>query len=444
MKNVKLLMLLPILLMTGLTGCNSDKSTNNDRPYQDNFIYGGPDYRPIDLSKKGHSIKSIEVLGLYKPIKAAKFDDADVTIRAWYDDNSTKSIEFNEINVPVEYRHFFGEVGKHAFTIAFGGSEAKFDFTIEENPDFKGFTCYFYNKDKKLMNTQVVGYYQDVTYKGEPLPEVIDDNDYQYTLLGWDHDTTYIHQDMQFLATYDKLEKRFRTAKPYNWDYHCLCGLVNSDKTSGQALMYLGRVYRVATIYSEIKELNDEDLTFDFSNYKDFGPYYNEVNDSVASLIKFKVDPDYNSKLFGNASEIVATPRFASAFNPGYDFKGMKCYLEDDTTAELNNNDPYDYSFNIVNGYLQNKKTVKKGSKMGYYRMALLNDYDVYLSVSYNRLEKGIYEIGAYNEFLISPVNYALKLEIQHSYDETFMNNFPSELTVSTKGLWNAANLIDW
>ena len=441
MKNLKLLMLLPALVLTGLTGCNN---SSKDRPYEDNFIYGGPVYRELDLSKEGTTIKSVEFLGLYHPIKAAAFDDSDAQIRVWYNDNTTTSFEFKEINVPIEYRHLFGEVGDHEFSIAFNGEVAKFAFKVEENPNFNGYHCYFYNKDKKLMNTQVVGYYQDVTYKGEPLPEIIDDNDYQYTLMGWDHETTYIHQDMQFLATYDKLEKRLRTAKPYNWDYHCLCGLINEDKTSGKALMYLGRVYRVATIYSEIKELESEDLEFDFSNYKDFGPFYNEVNDSIASLIKFKVDPDYNSKLYGNAHEIVATPRFANAFDSRYDFKGMKCYLEDDTTAELKNNDPYDYMYNRVDSYIHNKETVKKGSKIGYYRMALLNDYDVYVSVSYNKLDKGIYEVGAYNEYLISPVNYNLKLEIQHSYDGTFMNNFPSELTLSTKGLWNAANLIDW
>ena len=122
----------------------------------------------------------------------------------------------------------------------------------------------------------------------------------------------------------------------------------------------------------------------------------------------------------------------------------MKVYLEDGTDAELVNNDPYDYSFNRINGYLHNQKTVSKSEKGGYYRMALLNDYDVYLSVSYNRLEKGIYEIGAYNEFLISPVNHALNLVIQHSYDGKFMNNFESELIVSTKGLYNAADAIDW
>ena len=126
------------------------------------------------------------------------------------------------------------------------------------------------------------------------------------------------------------------------------------------------------------------------------------------------------------------------------DFKNVKVYLEDGNTAELEGNDPYDYSFNRVNGYLFNEMTVKKNEKGGYYRMALLNDYDVYLSASYKRLEKGIYEIDAYNEFLISPVKYALDLVIQHSYDGEFKNNFASELVVSTKGLYNAADAIDW
>ena len=442
MKNVKLLMILPSLLITGLVGCNN--KANNDRPYREDFIVDGPTYRPLDLSKEGTTIKSLEVLGLYNPIEAAKFDDADVQIRAWYNDNTFSNFDFNEINIPIEFRHLLGEPGDHEFNIAFGGEALKFEFTIIENPDFKGFTCYFYDKDKKLMDTEVVGYYQDVTYKGKALPEVIDEVDYQYSFIGWDHPTTYIHQDMQFLATYDKLEKRLRASKPYNWDYHILSGLVNENKTSGKALIYLGRVYRVATLYSEIKELNDEDLHFDFKNYIDFGPFYNDTNNSVASLIKFKVDTDYNSKLFGNASLIVSAPKFASSFDSRYDFKKVKVYLEDGTDAELEGNDPYDYSFNRVNSYLFNEMTVKRNEKGGYYRMALLNDYDVYLSVSYKRLGKGIYEIDAYNEFLISPVKYTLDLVIQHSYDGEFKNNFDSELIVSTKGLYNAADAIDW
>ena len=442
MKNIKLLVLLPMLLMTGLTGCGSN--ANNDRPYQDDILYNEPVYRPLDLSKKGTTIKSVEVLGLYQPIKAAKFDDNDVIIRAWYNDNTSTNFDFKEINVPIEFRHYFGEVGKHEFDVAFNGQALSFEFTVAENPEFNGFKCYFYNKDKKLMNTQTVGYYQDVTYKGEPLPEVIDDNDYQYTLTGWDHKTTYINQDMQFLTVYDKLEKRLRAAKPYNWEYHCVSGLVNADKKSGKTLIYLGRVYRVAALFSEVKELLDEDITLDFSNYNDFGPFYNSVNDSVASLIKFRNDSEYNSKLYGNAYEIVASPRFATAFDSRYEFKGMKCYLEDGVDAVLNNNDPYEYSFNRISGYTHNKETVSKDEKSGYYRLALLNDYDVYVSVSYNRIEKGVYEIGNFNEFVISPVNYGLTLAIQHSYDGTFMNNFPSELVLSTKALYSAAEMINW
>ena len=166
MKNIKLLVLLPMLLMTGLTGCGN--SANNDRPYQDDILYNEPVYRPLDLSKEDTTIKSVEVLGLYQPIKAAKFDDNDVIIRAWYNDNTSTNFDFKEINVPIEFRHYFGEVGKHEFDVAFNGQALSFEFTVAENPEFNGFKCYFYNKDKKLMNTQTVGYYQDVTYKGEP------------------------------------------------------------------------------------------------------------------------------------------------------------------------------------------------------------------------------------------------------------------------------------
>ena len=70
------------------------------------------------------------------------------------------------INIPIEFRHLLGEPGDHEFNIAFGGEALKFEFTSIENPDFKGFTCYFYDKDKKLINNYILDKYKlmDLNY----------------------------------------------------------------------------------------------------------------------------------------------------------------------------------------------------------------------------------------------------------------------------------------
>ena len=70
--------------------------------------------------------------------------------------------------------------------------------------------------------------------------------------------------------------------------------------------------------------------------------------------------------------------------------------------------------------------------------------FDVYLSVSFNYLEKGIYELSSFNEFIMSPVDDSLENVFQYSKDGSFDSNFDSKLTISTKGLYWAADMIDW
>ena len=451
MKNIKVLALIPLMVLGGLmTACNKDKQPiNNDRPYQEGFVYNDPPlYEPIDLDVGSKQLNKVEIIGLpfNREIKVADFDNLDVQVRAWYMDKTTHQVPLKMKNIPLDYRHFFGEVGEHSITLTSRDIKETFEFKIVDNPNFNGYKCYFYDRNKKLVDSQTVGYYQTAVYQGQELPKVDEDSDYRYTLTGWDHETRYIHQDMQFLATYNKLEKRWYAIRQYNRESTALCGIVNTEKTKGSGLAYLGRINRAVAYYGDTYELDGEDieLKIEPGNYT---TYIQEMYDTIVNeLIEYKVDPEYNMKLYGNPSDIVLHPVFATAFDKNYQYKGdIKVYLENREDVEISALDPFEYTIsNITTSFNYLRPVISKDDKPGFYRAAIVGSYDVYMDVSFNKLDTHIYEVGNYNQFVIAPVRGTFKLDEQYSEDGVFGPNFDTKLTISTKSLYNLADSIDW
>ena len=446
MKNIKALMVLPILLSSLLIGCNNKK--NNDRPYNEDFIYvDAPQYEPIDVTKEGLEVKKIEFVSFpYEgKIKVADFDNTDSSIRVWYEDNTTNTIPLKIKNIPIEYRHYFGEIGEHTISMMFNGEKEDITFTIIDNPSFKGYYCYFYDRNKKLVDTEIVGYYQAVTYQGEALPEIEEDLDYSYKLKGWNHQTSYIHQDMQYLAIYQKLEKRYYSVGIYNRDYIGLTGLVSEDKQNGRGLFYLGRVKRAALIYGQTYELDNDDITLDIA-FDNFNVQYQEMNEQIMKdCIEYKVDPSYNSLLYGDIAQLFTSPIFATSFNNKYHYDGVNALLADKEDVYLSYNDPLDISIREAkNGLNHIHPVISKDDEGGYYRAAIVGSYDIYMDVSYKKIDNHIYEVGSYNEFAFAPVDNSFSMVAQHSYDEKFTANFDTKLVVTSKTLYHIAEMIDW
>ena len=450
MKNIKVLALIPFMMLGSLlTACNNKEPANNDRPYQEGFIYVDPPmYEPIELDVGDKQLDKVEFI--YFPynhqIKVADFDNLDCQIRAWYLDGTTHNFPIKMKNIPLEFRHYFGEIGDHSITLKFRGKTEVLDFTIIENPEFKGYKCYFYDRNKKLVDTQTIGYYQTATYQGVELPKVEEDGDYRYTLVGWDHDTQYIHQDMQFMAKYNKLEKRWYAIRQYNRESTALCGIVNEEKTKGSALAFIGRINRAVPYYGPTYELDGEDieLSIEPGNYT---KYLQDLNDFIVKeLVEYKVDPEFNMKLYGNPSEIVTHPQFATEFNKNYQYEGgIKAYMDDKEDIELSAMDPFENTIDYISkcfSYI--RPIISKDDKAGYYRAAIVGSFDVYLDVSFNKLGDHIYEVGNFNQFVIAPVRYSFKMIDQYSVDGEFGPNFDTKLTVSTRSLFYMADAIDW
>ena len=78
------------------------------------------------------------------------------------------------------------------------------------------------------------------------------------------------------------------------------------------------------------------------------------------------------------------------------------------------------------------------------YRYAIVVSVDVYLSLSFYKLGDDVYEIGAFNNFVMASVKYSAKAVLQHSNDGKFKNNFDTRLSLTTKALYYSADMIDW
>lgn len=440
-----LTIIISLLLIISLVSCKKNK----DSKYKENLLYSEPVYEPLELASENSNlfILSTDLLGVYKGVKAAAWDDYDIKLRVKYSDYTIRDFPLKVKNIPIDMRHTLGEVGTHHLYFVENKWTVSHEFEIIENKDFKGFKCEFFDKDKKILQTKYVGYYDNVSYDGPELDETDEDYGYKYTFTGWDKSLNYICQDTQFLAKYEKLEKRYYADKPYNTDHIGISALVNQDKTKGSGLVYLGRVRHVAAFYSETQELIDSDLTFGLTRLEDYNKFFNELNlNIVNNSIEIEEDEEYSSLLYGNIYDLVQNPTFAMQFDKRYEYSGIKSYLTDEGNVELAYKDPYERILNMmyrrINQY--HIVTLSKNEDKGYYRYALVMSFDVYLSVSFNYLEKGIYELSSFNEFIMSPVDDSLENVFQYSKDGSFDSNFDSKLTISTKGLYWAADMIDW
>lgn len=451
MKKMALVALLPTLVLgIGLTCCNKKANTDNVPVYEEERLYNEEPYEPIDLSYNDYDIINIELLGATKGIKAVSWDETDLKLRCTYrDDNHTiRDFPIKVKNIPVENRHYLGEVGEHHLHMYLFQTDIDLAFNIIENPDWHGYTCEFFNREKKYLTTQTVGYYQEVTYEGPAIPTEEEDFDNKYVFKDWTRSTQYIHQDMQFLARYVTLEKRFYGDKMLNWDYLNISGIINEDHKRGSVLQYLGRVRRVAAIHGEPQLLGSEDIEVSLTEMSDYGSYWSQMcQDIVTNSIEYVSDPDYASKIYGDPRSIINNPSFALDFDSRYQYKSeMKAFLADEGDITLSRNSAYETLVRRISGFVYDdqRRAVTKENLRGYYRAAVVASFDVYASISLEKLDEEAYEVSHYNQFVFSPVDGSIKFQIQYSEDGSFGANFENKLKITDKGLYSAAETLEW
>lgn len=436
-----------LLLFATLVGCaNPIKS----KKYREDFAYQTEEYQPVDVGYDDHAVVSAELVGIPESgVKAAAWDSYDVRLRCEYDDGEIREYPLKVVNFPPEARHFLGEVGEHRISLMENREMQKFTVKIVKNPDWDGYTCRFYDRNKELLYTETVGFYGTAVYKGKELPQEEEDGDYLYKFVDWTYDTEYIHQDMQFTANYDKLEKRLYAVGPDDTDFVPIIGKVDEGKQNGGALIYLGRVNGVAAAYGEAVELDDTDIPLSFpADRFDFPSFFLAYNRSVVeNVVEYVNVPGYNQHVYGPANRIVTLADFGRAFPADYRYdEDQMIVLSNKAKATLSRLDPYDETLRMVVGCLiQDGETVTAAdNKPGFYRIAVVGTFDVYVDVSFRRLNAEQFEIGAYSRFIIAPVADTFAFTVQYSEDGEFGPCSEKKLSLSTAALFTAATAIDW
>lgn len=447
MKNSKLLFLIPLLVFAPLTGCQKGR---NDPVYHDDILYDGPTYEPINFAREDAVPYSISVLGFPKEgLKQTCWDVYEsIKFRVYYqtDDYTPLLLDypFYEKNIPLEFRHYLGEIGTHKINIQYGLMPLEFEFTVIENPDWHGFKCEYFDKDGKYITTEQVDYFAVPSYHG---PELVDEEDdvYKYHFVRWNNNAKYVYQDMQFKAVYQKEEKRLVALKPRLTGYDPLGGLISSENPNkGQALIYLGRVKRATLSYGDTKELDMEDIDISF-NYGDYSRYWNDLNNSVIAKMRYRHDANYDDCLFGSLANILNHPDFASGFDDRFKIAETQAVLENNERVTLSHAEPYDTCISLVNSFNNHQEKITKENYVsGFYRLAVVASVDVYLSISINRLERGVYEVGDFNYFLISPIYSSAAYAIQYCEDNNFAPFDDSYLELSNKAVYETARIIGW
>ena len=433
-----------IMLTLFLSSC-SKKS--NDK-YKEDFIFTNEQYEPINLGKDDSYISSFDLIGIPKEgIKAAAWDSYDIKLRCFYDNDTVNDYSIKVINIPLDMRHYLGEIGSHSIRLIELNWIDSFDINIIENPDWDGFTCTYYDRFKNLLYKEKVGYYQNSNYNGKDIPLEEEDSNYIYRFEGWKYNTNYISQDMQFIATYSKLEKTNYAIKPYNKTYIPIVGMIDEEKKSGKGLIYLGRVTRVAAIHGDSKELDNDNITIDM-NKKNFNysGLWQEACQNIIEQVKYENITDYSLSVYGSDAGIVSLPNFAESFDSRYKYDwNQKAYLENNESVVLSRKEPYEDTLNKVYGFLFNTKTItREDNDPGFYRLAVVASFDVYVSISINKISSDQFEVGSYSEFIMSPVQDTFEFAIQYSKDNTFKNEFDNKLILSNEAIYNTCRMLDW
>ena len=444
MKKLTVLALLSIIV-SALVGCNTNKKPQDDwETYNENFVYNTPRYEPIDVAREGAAPNSIVLTGIPEEgIPQTRWDDYPIKLRCFYSDGEQIDYDFKVENIPISLRHKLGEVGTHTFEIGFDPMPRTWEFKIIENPNWKGFNCYFFDGNNKLVHTQTAGYYESITYNG---PEIapIDELYSQYQFTKWNRSTDYICQNIQFKAQYKNVEKRDYARKPIKYNHHGINSIDDIAQQKGSTILYLGRLYRVAGLYSDVKELDHDDITLRLPN-TDFAPYWNNMNKVAQDHIKYVEDPAYTSYFLGSVNNMISNLNYNTIMDRRYRYPtNMELDLEDNVHITVTTNDPYDNILNKVTPYMDKEEIVSKDHTSGYYRLAVLFDVDVFITYSYRRIGPDTYELDAFNDLTISPVLNSCYYEMQYSEDGEYKDSFDTCFTLDTQVLWWYAHSHNW
>ena len=438
---------------TTVMGCevkHNDK--NNETPM---WSYRAAEEEMINVTREGVEIASIEMINIPKKgIKVAGWDSTDIAMKVMYTDLTTDTFPFKEKHIPMEYRHFLGEVGHHTLSLAVNGVDLHFGFDIIENPDFHGYTCNFRNtrmQDDPIVQTITVGYYQTAVYTAGGFPDKDIDVDNVERFIGWDYPLTCVHQDMEYRNVFRNVEKRFYGRAISDDNHYRVIKTVQKDDT-WNVLFYLGRSQSATfnhgkAIYHKQGNVEDE---LAFGQFNPYNEMWNELNETIYEYgVDYSINPKYNSMLYGTNGSFSNSTTFLADFESMYrndqgEIPSLSVVLEDQSLVDTSNKANYATSYHVASTYLTYTKNVDQDAEPGYYRIGVTMAYDIYVSVAFKKLAEGKYSLLQGSKFNFAPVEQSKKVVLQFSENEEFDCPIEKKLSFSNETLYNIADSLAW
>ena len=452
-KNRFLILLIPALICSCKAKLPENPANNENNNTLNNagpsFVYKEAKEEPIDISTDGMEVTDIDVINIPNAgIKVGMWDDANIKLHVSYSDNSSEDFDFKVKHFPLEQRHHLGEIGHHNLQILINGFTTKFGFNIVKNPEFKGYKCKFidsYTGEQKYETT--VGYYENVAYGGDVLPDHPTDVDFISTFIGWDYPTEYVHQDMIYTSVYRDVEKRYYGYSVKAGESHVVSTYYDKDNAAWNVLSYIGRVHRVAVNYSETiyHQKGDEDKELSFLSMDLFNERWDETNKNIVKYgLDYSFDNTVGQHLFGSNNSFGSSPTCLSAFESMYKKNTYDTTLDTGEAITTSPYPGYKSVYNKANSVANVKKTVTSDLETGYYRLAATMTFDVYLSFSLTKLNNGKFELATNSKFHMSPRVESIAESLQWSSTSEFINNFDKKAEYSNKMFYDIALGLDW
>ena len=420
---------------------------NPTQPYE--FSYTEPEEEAIVVTKDGVEVSSIEIIDIPKDgIKIACWNEYDIKIKVRYSDNSIETLAFYEKYIPIEFRHYLGEIGHHSISVAINTSVVHFGFDIIENKDFTPYSCTFWDyrgSEPKLLQSSTVGYYQNAVYTEDvPKSERIDD-DTNRVFVGWDYSLNCVHQDMIYKAQFRDVSKRFYGDNLMDNNQMLIASNKKDDKN--RALIYVGRLHAVPVNYGETIHHNRGATEADLS-FKALNPFNDRVTNMGKEIVKYGISYSYNanygSYLYGTTGAFGEGATILNSIESFYGASSKSRLLETGVLIDTSIDATFSTCYSVASSHISDTRQIESTAETGYYRIALTMSFDVYISATFSKVNEGRYTLENGAKYVFAPVRQTNRVKVEFSETTEFDNPFKKTLIFSTDSLYNVANGLDW
>ena len=463
MKKAKyLFMLLPLMLSACSAATNEEsssqrgplgekntpitESTNTPSAPEIPFVYEALEEVPIIVDKDGLEIISIDVANIpAEGIPVGDWNLYGICFKVTYSNGEVHYAPFLVNHFPISTRHYLGEIGHHTVTLLIHGLETTVGFDVIKNTGFHGYTCEFRGAADEVLYTTTVGYYQNVEYKGPEISDKRVDDETITKFVGWDYPLENVHQNMIYKPILRDTEKRFYGDSIAVDRENILSTYEDGD--SIRALLYLGRVHRVAMNYSDTYYHTKGDEAKELA-FRPLNPYndtwVNLNNEIVQYGVRYSIDHNTAQYLYGSNASLTSSPSFGANFDPNYTVTSTSTVLDDGSLVDTSILPAYQSVYDTAAEYITYTSSVASDDETGYYRLAVVTSFDIYLSVGFKRLGFNKYYVDNYAQFVCSPCGEKKALMIQYSEDGNFVNTFEKKVDFSNSTLLSVASSLEW